>query len=67
VSPRTGTPVRMTPVYAAVVLVMVALVPLGALADLVSIGTLFDFAYGHRHSRMRAARTPAREAAVPTA
>jgi APA family basic amino acid/polyamine antiporter len=43
VSPRTGTPVRMTLVYAAVVLVMAAFVPLGTLADLVSIGTLFAF------------------------
>jgi basic amino acid/polyamine antiporter, APA family len=43
VSPRTGTPVRMTLAYAAVVLVMAALVPLGTLADLVSIGTLFAF------------------------
>ena len=43
VSPRTGTPVRMTLAYAAVVLVMAAFVPLAALADLVSIGTLFAF------------------------
>jgi APA family basic amino acid/polyamine antiporter len=43
VSPRTGTPVRMTLAYAAVVLVMAALVPLTTLADLVSIGTLFAF------------------------
>ena len=43
VSPRTGTPVRMTLAYAAVVLVMAAFVPLTALADLVSIGTLFAF------------------------
>ena len=42
-SPRTGTPVRMTLVYAAVVVVMAAFVPLGTLADLVSIGTLFAF------------------------
>jgi APA family basic amino acid/polyamine antiporter len=43
VSPRTGTPVRMTLAYAAVVLVMAAFVPLETLADLVSIGTLFAF------------------------
>jgi APA family basic amino acid/polyamine antiporter len=43
VSPRTGTPVRMTLAYAAVVLIMAALVPLETLADLVSIGTLFAF------------------------
>jgi basic amino acid/polyamine antiporter, APA family len=43
VSPRTGTPVRMTLVYAAVVLVMAAFVKLETLADLVSIGTLFAF------------------------
>ncbi len=36
VSPRTGTPARVT-------LVMATFVPLGALADLVSIGTLFAF------------------------
>jgi APA family basic amino acid/polyamine antiporter len=43
VSERTGTPVRMTLSYAAVVLVMAAFVPLSTLADLVSIGTLFAF------------------------
>jgi APA family basic amino acid/polyamine antiporter len=43
VSPRTGTPVRMTLAYAAVVLVLAAFVPLSTLADLVSIGTLFAF------------------------
>jgi APA family basic amino acid/polyamine antiporter len=43
VSPRTGTPVRMTLVYAAVVLVLAAFVKLSVLADLVSIGTLFAF------------------------
>src|SRR3712207_4614458 len=43
VSPRTGTPVRMTLAYAVVVLVMAAFVPLTTLADLVSIGTLFAF------------------------
>jgi basic amino acid/polyamine antiporter, APA family len=40
---RTGTPVRMTLLYAAVVLVMAAFVKLSVLADLVSIGTLFAF------------------------
>jgi APA family basic amino acid/polyamine antiporter len=43
VNPRTGTPVRMTLLYAAVVLGMAAFVPLSTLADLVSIGTLFAF------------------------
>jgi APA family basic amino acid/polyamine antiporter len=43
VSPRTGTPVRMTLLFAALVLVMATFVPLGTLADLVSIGTLFAF------------------------
>jgi APA family basic amino acid/polyamine antiporter len=43
VSPRTGTPVRMTLVFAALVLVMAAFVPLEELANLVSIGTLFAF------------------------
>jgi APA family basic amino acid/polyamine antiporter len=43
VSDRTGTPVRMTLIYAAVVLVMAAFVKLEVLADLVSIGTLFAF------------------------
>jgi APA family basic amino acid/polyamine antiporter len=43
VSPRTGTPVRMTLLFAALVLVMATLVPLEELANLVSIGTLFAF------------------------
>ena len=43
VSPRTGTPVRMTLLFAALVLVMAAFVPLEELANLVSIGTLFAF------------------------
>jgi APA family basic amino acid/polyamine antiporter len=43
VSPRTGTPVRMTLIFAALVLVMATFVPLGTLANLVSIGTLFAF------------------------
>jgi len=43
VSPRTGTPVRMTLLFAALVLVMATFVPLGTLANLVSIGTLFAF------------------------
>jgi APA family basic amino acid/polyamine antiporter len=43
VHPRTGTPVRMTLAYAAVVLVMATFVPLAELANLVSIGTLFAF------------------------
>jgi APA family basic amino acid/polyamine antiporter len=43
VSPRSGTPVRMTLAYAAVVLVLAAFIPLSTLADLVSIGTLFAF------------------------
>ncbi|MGY1624755.1 amino acid permease [Geodermatophilus sp. SYSU D00965] len=43
VSPRTGTPVRITLGFAVLVLVMATFVPLGTLADLVSIGTLFAF------------------------
>ncbi len=43
VSPRTGTPVRMTLLFAAVVLGMATFVPLSELANLVSIGTLFAF------------------------
>ncbi|WP_138734049.1 APC family permease [Modestobacter excelsi] len=43
VSPRTGTPVRMTLAYAALVLLMATFVPLESLANLVSIGTLFAF------------------------
>jgi APA family basic amino acid/polyamine antiporter len=43
VSPRTGTPLRMTLLFAALVLVMATFIPLGVLADLVSIGTLFAF------------------------
>jgi APA family basic amino acid/polyamine antiporter len=43
VSSRTGTPVRMTLLFAALVLVMATFVPLEELANLVSIGTLFAF------------------------
>jgi basic amino acid/polyamine antiporter, APA family len=43
VSPRTGTPARVTLLFAVLVLAMATFVPLGALADLVSIGTLFAF------------------------
>ncbi|WP_369258705.1 amino acid permease [Geodermatophilus amargosae] len=43
VSPRTGTPVRVTLLFAVLVLVLATFVPLGTLADLVSIGTLFAF------------------------
>jgi basic amino acid/polyamine antiporter, APA family len=43
VSPRTGTPVRMTLLYATAVVIMAAFVKLTTLADLVSIGTLFAF------------------------
>jgi APA family basic amino acid/polyamine antiporter len=43
VSPRTGTPARVTLLFAVLVLVMATFVPLSALADLVSIGTLFAF------------------------
>ena len=43
VSPRTGTPVRMTLLYAAVVTLLAAFFPLSTLANLVSIGTLFAF------------------------
>jgi APA family basic amino acid/polyamine antiporter len=43
VSPRTGTPVRMTLLYAALVFLTATFVPLESLANLVSIGTLFAF------------------------
>jgi APA family basic amino acid/polyamine antiporter len=43
VSPRTGTPVRMTLMFAALVFLMATLIPLEELANLVSIGTLFAF------------------------
>ncbi|MGY1812547.1 amino acid permease [Blastococcus sp. SYSU D00820] len=43
VSPRTGTPVRITLLFAVLVLALATFVPLGTLADLVSIGTLFAF------------------------
>jgi basic amino acid/polyamine antiporter, APA family len=43
VNPRTGTPLRMTLLFAALVLAMATFVPLGTLASLVSIGTLFAF------------------------
>lgn len=43
VSPRTGTPVRVSVVTGVVVAVISALVPLGELAELVNIGTLFAF------------------------
>jgi APA family basic amino acid/polyamine antiporter len=43
VSPRTGTPVRLTLIYAAVVFVLASFIKLETLANLVSIGTLFAF------------------------
>lgn len=43
VSPRTGTPLRMTVLFSLLVLGMATFIPLGVLADLVSIGTLFAF------------------------
>ncbi|WP_218822256.1 APC family permease [Geodermatophilus pulveris] len=43
VSPRTGTPARVTLLFAVLVLVLATFVPLEALAELVSIGTLFAF------------------------
>ena len=43
VSPRTGSPVRMTVLYAVVVIVLATFFPISTLADLVSIGTLFAF------------------------
>jgi APA family basic amino acid/polyamine antiporter len=43
VSPRTGTPVRVTVTTGVVVAVISALVPLSELAELVNIGTLFAF------------------------
>ncbi|MEC5190269.1 MULTISPECIES: amino acid permease [unclassified Arthrobacter] len=44
VSPRTGTPVAGTLIVGLVVALTAGLVPLGALADATSIGTLFAFA-----------------------
>ncbi|MCB5281374.1 MULTISPECIES: amino acid permease [unclassified Arthrobacter] len=44
VSPRTGTPVAGTLIVGVVVALTAGLVPLGALADATSIGTLFAFA-----------------------
>jgi APA family basic amino acid/polyamine antiporter len=43
VSPRTGTPVRVTVTIGIVVAVIAAFVPLSTLAELVNIGTLFAF------------------------
>jgi len=43
VSPRTGTPVRVTVTTGVVVAVIAALIPLSELAELVNIGTLFAF------------------------
>jgi APA family basic amino acid/polyamine antiporter len=43
VSERTGTPVRVTVTTGVVVALISALVPLGELAELVNIGTLFAF------------------------
>jgi APA family basic amino acid/polyamine antiporter len=44
VSPRTGTPVAGTLIVGTLVALAAGLVPLGALADATSIGTLFAFA-----------------------
>jgi APA family basic amino acid/polyamine antiporter len=44
VSPRTGTPVAGTLIVGTLVALTAGLVPLGALADATSIGTLFAFA-----------------------
>ena len=44
VSPRTGTPVAGTLIVGTAVALTAGLVPLGALADATSIGTLFAFA-----------------------
>ncbi|SKB49605.1 Amino acid transporters [Arthrobacter sp. 31Cvi3.1E] len=44
VSPRTGTPVAGTLIIGTAVALTAGLVPLGALADATSIGTLFAFA-----------------------
>ncbi|MGN6689180.1 MAG: APC family permease, partial [Actinomycetales bacterium] len=43
VSPRTGTPIRVTITTGIVVAIVSALVPLNELAELVNIGTLFAF------------------------
>jgi APA family basic amino acid/polyamine antiporter len=44
ISPRTGTPVAGTLIVGTAVALTAGLVPLGALADATSIGTLFAFA-----------------------
>ena len=43
VSPRTGTPVRLTWIFGIGIAVLAAFVPLGAIVELVNIGTLFAF------------------------
>jgi APA family basic amino acid/polyamine antiporter len=43
VSPRTGTPVLVSVLTGVIIAVIAALVPLGTLAELVNIGTLFAF------------------------
>jgi len=43
VSERTGTPILATAIFATLIAVVAALVPLGTIAELVNIGTLFAF------------------------
>jgi len=43
VSPRTGTPVALTLIFALLIAVIAAFVPLTEIAELVNIGTLFAF------------------------
>ena len=43
VNPRTGTPVRLTWIFGIGIAVLAAFVPLGAIVELVNIGTLFAF------------------------
>jgi basic amino acid/polyamine antiporter, APA family len=43
VSPRTGTPVLLTAIFAVLIAVIAAFVPLTEIAQLVNIGTLFAF------------------------
>jgi basic amino acid/polyamine antiporter, APA family len=43
VNPRYGTPARLTIIFGLLIAVLAALVPLGAIIELVNIGTLFAF------------------------
>jgi len=43
VSPRTGTPLRLTILFGIGIAVLAAIIPLNAIVELVNIGTLFAF------------------------